>query len=72
MSRTSTNDEAVYASELARDNGAPEWLAIVILIFFTICFCILQCANDSHQQTNSRFKSALDQEAVSFIEPEAT
>ena len=67
---TSTVDGAGYAAQKARDNGAPEWLAFGIFLMLMILFCVCEIARRSPQKTNLRVKSALDQEAVSFMTDE--
>ena len=71
-SGTSSVDGAGYAAQKAVDNGAPMWLGSVIFVLCAFCFCVCESARHSPTTRKIKARSALDQEAVSFIEPEAT
>ena len=71
-SGTTSMDGVGYAAKGARDNGAPEWLVIMIVIVGAGLLCFCEMARHSPTNTNTTPKSALNQEAVSFIESEST
>lgn len=69
-SGTNSIDGVGYGAKIARDNGAPEWLAIMILLVLSGLLCFCEMARHSVPNTNTILKSALDQEAVSFMTDE--
>tara|TARA_Y100000361_G_scaffold154359_1_gene179969 strand:- start:10820 stop:11041 length:222 start_codon:yes stop_codon:yes gene_type:complete len=69
-SGSSTIGGAGYAAEKARDNGAPEWLVIVIFVLVIGVFCFCEISRHTHTNKSIRAQSALDQEAVSFMTDE--
>ena len=63
---------AVNAAELAHNNGFPTWAIILIGVFVFVvgCACVLNVEYQRGRRLTA--ESVLDQEAVRFIEPEAT